>query len=140
MTVLVRDVWLQISEDTSLRDRWLCDETILRRIRLRLPTSNINHKAINLALQTIAGLPHSTNILGLYPAEFRAICPYNISKKRRRVHYFYCYICTKPSQPTKPSDDEDIIVRTVRFVEERVIFSGDSDLPWWPLLTQCDHV
>ena len=34
---LVRDAWLKISEDSSVRDKWLCDETILRQIRLRLP-------------------------------------------------------------------------------------------------------
>ena len=126
-TVLVHEAWLQSSENTSHRDRWLCDETILRRIRLRLPTINLNRRAINLALKSIAGSHHSTNILGLYHDEFRTIYPYNTNKKPRDVQYFYRYVCTKPSFPRFPSDVGDIITREVRLVEEREISSGDSE-------------
>ena len=117
-TVLVREAWLEISENTSHRDRWLFDETILRQIRLRLPTINLNCRAINLALKTIAGSHHSTNILGLYHDEFRTICPYNTNKKPRDVQYFYRYVCTNPSFPRFPSDVEDTIVRAVHLVKE----------------------
>ena len=88
---------------------------------------SITRKAINIALQTIAGSTHITNNLGLYHAEFRAIFPCNTRQKRHRVHYFYRHVCTKPSQPTDQSDVEDIIARAVRLVKERVISSGDSE-------------
>ena len=114
-TALVRDAWLEISADSSHQDTWLCDETILRHIRLSLPTTiNINRQAINLALKSIAGSRHSQKILGLYHVMFRTICPYNTNKKARDVNYFYRYVSEKPSFPTLPSDVEDIIARSVR--------------------------
>ena len=88
---------------------------------------NLNRRGINLALKSIAGSHHSTNILGLYHDEFRTIYPYNTNKKPRDVQYFYRYVCTKPSFPRFPSDVGDIITREVRLVEEREISSGDSE-------------
>ena len=124
MTVLVPDVWLKTSEGASHRDQWLCEETILRRVRLRLPTTiNLTRREITVALQSVAGSHESTNILGLYHVEFRPICPYNSSKTPRHVHYFYRHVSTKPSFPRVPSDVEDIIARSVRLVEEREILS-----------------
>ena len=125
-TVLVREAWLDISEDASHRDRWLCDETILRRVRLRLPKINLNRRSITVALKTIAGLHESTNIVGLYHAEFRTICPYNTNKKTRGVHYFYRHVCIKPSFPRFQSDVEEIIARAVCLVKQREISSGDG--------------
>ena len=125
--VLVCEMWLEISENTSHRDWWLCDKTILQRIKLRLPIINLNRNAINLVLKTIAGSHRSTNILGLYHDEFRTIYPYNTNKKPRDVQYFYRYVCTNPSFPRFPSDVGDIITREVRLVEEREISSGDSE-------------
>ena len=43
------------------------------------------------------------------------------------MHYFYRYVCKKPSPPTASSDVEDIIARAVRLVEQRRISSGDSE-------------
>ena len=117
-TVLVHEAWLQSSENTSHRDRWLCDETILRRIRLRLPIINLNRNAINLVLKTTAGVHRSTNILGLYHSEFKTICLYSMNKKPRDVQYFYHYVCTNPSFPRFPSDVEDTIARAVHLVKE----------------------
>ena len=125
MTALVRAVWLQISEDPNHRDLWLCNETILLRIRSLHPTLNVNSRAINRALQSVAGSHQNLNILGLFHVAFKAICPY--TTQRREVHYFYRYVRLELSFPRIASDDKDVIARAFRLVEERVISSGDSE-------------
>ena len=84
---VVRAAWLEISEDPIHRYLWLCDETILRRIRSLHPTLDVNRQAINRELKSVAGSPHQLNILGLFHVKFRDVCPY--SKQRREVNYFY---------------------------------------------------
>ena len=125
MTALVRAVWLQISEDPNHRDLWLCNETILLRIRSLHPTLNVNSRAINRALQSVAGSHQNLNILGLFHVAFKAICPY--TTQRREVNYFYRYVRVEPSFPRIASDVEDIIAKAFRLVEEREISSGDSE-------------
>ena len=124
-TALIRAGWLQISKDPNHRDLWLCDETIHRRIRSLHPTPNVNRRAINCALLSVAGSHQKLNILGLYHVMFRTICPY--SKQKRDVNYFYRYVRVEPSFPRIPSDVEDIIAKAFRLVEEREISSGDSE-------------
>ena len=124
-TARLSAVWLAISEDPIHRDLWLCDETILRRIRSLHPTLDVNRQAINRALLSVAGSHQELNILGLFHVAFKAICPY--TTQRREVHYFYRYVRLELSFPRIASDDKDVIARAFRLVEERVISSGDSE-------------
>ena len=125
MIALVHAAWIQISKDPNHQDLWLCDETIHRRIRSLHPTLNVNRRAINRALLSVAGSHQKLNILGLYHVMFRTICPY--SKQKRDVNYFYRHVRVEPSFPRIQSDVEDIIAKAFRLVEEREISSGDSE-------------
>ena len=84
---------------------------------------NLNRRAINVALKSIAGSRHSQKNIGLHHVRLRTICPYNTNKEARDVNYLYRYVSAKPSFPTLSSDVEDIIARPVGLVEERNIFS-----------------
>ena len=86
-------------------------------MRLLNPTLNVNRRAINRALLSVAGSHQKLNILGLYHVMFRTICPY--SKQKRDVNYFYRYVRVEPSFPRIPSDVEDIIAKAFRLVKER---------------------
>ena len=97
---LVRSAWLEISEDPNHRDLWLCDETILRRIRSLHPTLNVDRKAINRALLSVAGSHHELNILGLFHVMFKDICPY--SKQRLEVDAGDCdHVGHEPGDPIR---------------------------------------
>ena len=124
-TALVCTAWLEISDDPNHRDLWLCDETILRRIRSLHPTLNVNRTAINGALKSVAGSHHELNVLGLFHVKFKDICPYTTQK--REVNYYSRYIKVKPSFPRIHSDVEDIIAKSFRLVEEREISLADSE-------------
>ena len=122
-TALVRAAWLEISADVNLRDVWLCDETIHRRIRALHPTLNTNRTAIDRALVSVAKSKHQLNVLGLFHVSFRTICPY--SNQCRTVHYYYRHVLVKPSFPRQASDVEDIFAKSFRLVEERAIATRD---------------
>ena len=124
-TALVCAAWLEISADPNHRDLWLCDETILQRIRSLHPTLNVNHKAINCALLSVAGSHQELNILGLFHVVFKDICPY--TTERRPVNYYYRYVKVEPSFPRIHSDVEDIIAKSFRLVQEREISFVDAE-------------
>ena len=120
----VRAAWLEISEDPNLRDLWLCDETIHRRIRLLHPTLDVTRDLVSRALKSVAKSYEEFNILGLFNVSFRIICPY--STQRRRVNYFYRHVNVPPQHPQHASDVEDIFAKSFRLVEERAISARDS--------------
>ena len=116
---LIRVAWLEISEEPNLRDLWLCDETIHRRIRSLNPSLKVSREEIIRALKSVAKSHSEFNILGLFHVPFRTNCPY--STQKRRVNYFYRHVNVAPSFPRGPSDVEDIFAKSFSVVEERAI-------------------
>ena len=116
---LIRAAWLEISEEPNLRDLWLCDETIHRRIRSLNPSLKVSRPQIIRALKSVAKSHSEFNILGLFHVSFTTNCPY--STKSRMVHYFYRHVNVAPSFPRFPSDVEDIFAKSCSVVEERAI-------------------
>ena len=109
----------------------MCDKTIVRAIRARyldiIKTINLNHKNVNLALGGLAGAFDSSNIIGFYHTMFRTKCPYadkDCKKSPRDVHYYYHHLLNKPTQPSRPSDVQDIIVTTFWDIKDREIVSA----------------
>ena len=116
---LIRNAWLKISASATQGDVCLCDETIVRAISSRYPciinTINLNHKNDNSALGGPDGAFDSSSIIGFYHTTFRTKCPYAdkyCKKAPHDVHYYYHHLMKNPTQTSRPSDVQDIIVTT----------------------------
>ena len=131
---LIRNPWLKISASATYGDVWLCDETIVRAIRARYPyiikTINLNCKNVNSALGGLADSFDRSNILSFYHTTFRTKCPYadkDCKKAPRDVHYYYHHLLNKTTQYSRPSDVQDIIVKTFWAIKERERISDAED-------------
>ena len=116
---LIRNAWLKISARATHGDVWLCDKTIVQAIRAHYPdiikTINLNRKNVNSALGGLSGAFYSSNSIGFYRTTFRTKFPYadkDCKKALRDVHYYYHHFLNKPTQPSRHSDVQDIIVTT----------------------------
>ena len=123
---LIRNTWLKISASATHRDVWVCDETIVPAITSHYPdiikTINLNRKNVNSALGGLVGSSDSSDIIGFYHATFRTKCPYadkDCRKAARDVHYYYHHLLNKPTQPSRPSDVQDIIVTAFWAIKDR---------------------
>ena len=123
---LIRNACLNISASTTHKDVWLCDETIFRVIRARYPdiikTINLNRKNVNSTLGGLAGALDSSNIIGFYHTTFRTKCPYAdkyCKKAPHDVHYYYHHLMKIPTQTSRPSDVQDIILTPFWDIKDR---------------------
>ena len=89
---------------------WLCDETIFRILNAHYPSLkkafNFTRQCLNRALSVKARPCTVPNPLGIYGAQFKAVCPY--SGDRRRVFYYFRQDTNNNQPPDDPQCALDI--------------------------------
>jgi len=126
---LIQNAYINLSADGAYANTWICDETIYQSINARyehIKTAvSFDRGAVNKALRQIVGAYDSSNTTRVYAKVFMTPCPYTNTK--RRVYFYYrCTNGKPPSPPAKPSDVQDIFVKSTRIRENRERISASE--------------
>ena len=106
------------------REKWICDETVLRLINTHFPslkgTLNFTRKNLNSALRSAAGLFNETNKLCIFVVDFQTVCQYAETKRAVKFYYRGSVGNPIPARPSCAGACEDALAKSFQLKQNRV--------------------
>ena len=104
------------------REKWICDETVLRLINTHFPslkgTLNFTRKNLNRALHSAAGLFNETNKLRIFVVDFQTVCPYAETKQAVKFYYRGSVGNPIPARPSCAGACKDALAKSFQLKQK----------------------